>query len=206
MNKVRHRRIWCIIVVLSMVFFAQGVAWGDNILLPITNPSFDNYLTGWTASSIYVGSWAPTSVYNEPVPDGSYVAYVNYGSISQTLEPVLLPNTSYILMVDVGHRIDTGLPGYNVELYAGDNLLVSGNSVMPAAGYWEEIQLPFMSTSTSPGLGEPLKIVLSSSGIQVNFDNVRLADPVVPVPPTLLLLGSGLLGLGLIGRRRGLKK
>jgi hypothetical protein len=36
-----------------------------------------------------------------------------------------------------------------------------------------------------------------TGGDQVDLDNVRLnSSAVIPVPPTLLLLGSGLLGLG----------
>ena len=42
--------------------------------------------------------------------------------------------------------------------------------------------------------GDTLEIVLSNSGQEINMDKVTLNA--VPLPPTLLLMGSGLMGLG----------
>ncbi|MFA5111102.1 MAG: hypothetical protein WC443_06845, partial [Desulfobaccales bacterium] len=43
--------------------------------------------------------------------------------------------------------------------------------------------------------------------VQIAFDNFQLQyDQLVPIPPTLLLLGSGLLGLGLSELRRKMKQ
>jgi hypothetical protein len=222
MGKVRFTRIWCIIAMISIIFCFQGVAWADNISLAVQNPSFEAdtlaagtwnaSITGWSVTGV-TGTWYPTGdyfpigSYYEAVPDGNQIAYSNGGLISQTLTDILLPNTGYILKVDVGSRADTPFPGYTVALYAGENLLASDGSVIPARGYWQEIDVPFMSTATTAGIGENLKIVLTSFGAQTTFDNVRLDDAAIPIPPSAILLGSGLLGLvGLGGWRRRSRK
>jgi hypothetical protein len=106
------------------------------------------------------------------------------------------------LQVDVGNRLDIyHFPaGTSVALYAGSNLLAYNDPAAPTAGYWATDTLIFTSSASTPGLGDNLKIVLTSGGTQADFDDVRLSS--VPLPPTVLLLGSGLAGLGLLRFRR----
>ena len=210
---MRTAQIWCIIGILSMILFAQGVAWGTP--LTVLNPSFEypalspaawNFtISDWVQSG-QSGVWYPGAGYfNGLPPDGNQVAYLNGAGtvISQTLTATpLLPNATYTLQVDLGSRLDTYPfpPGTTVALYAGNNLLVSDSPSAPTQGYWKTDTVTFTSTSITPGIGQNLKIVLTSAGTQADFDNVRLNY--VPLPPTVLLLGSGLAGLGLLRFRR----
>jgi HpiC1 cyclase len=212
MKKIRHAWIGCIIGVLSMVLFAQGIAWGTP--LTILNPSFEaptlsaggyNFvISDWVQSGVS-GVWYPAAGYfNVLPPDGNQVAYENDAGtvISQQLAATLLPNATYTLKVDLGSRLDAyPFPaGTSVALYAGSNLLASDNTIVPQAGNWTTDTVIFTSSADTIGLGENLKIVLTSNGTQADFDNVRLDVTSVPVPPSALLLGSGLLGL--VGLRK----
>ena len=48
-----------------------------------------------------------------------------------------------------------------------------------------------------------MTLSFTSVGTGINMDNVRLNEAApVPIPPSALLLGSGILGMGLMGWRR----
>lgn len=159
----------------------------------------------WTITgSSPAGSFRPSSVfYNLPVPDGSIVAYSNGGSISQTLTASLTPNTTYFLSVFVGHRLDDFAANYTLSLYAGNTLLdsVGGNNSTIPLGTFADETLTYTSDSILP-LGD-LKIVLTSDGEQIDFDNVSLTATAAttPEPSSLALLASGL-GLMFLALRR----
>ncbi|GBE73193.1 hypothetical protein myaer87_04200 [Microcystis aeruginosa NIES-87] len=132
----------------------------------------------------------------QPVPDGNQVAYSNGGTIAQQLSAVLQPNTRYTLSAYIGRRKVLAFPANSIRLIAG-NTLVSSNSVTPAAGTFERVTVSYTSGGVGdPLIGKPLKIYLTSWGVQTNFDNVTLDASPIPEPSAILgLLGFGLLGI-----------
>lgn len=176
------------------------------------------------------GTWAPVpffyvqdNVLNQLFlypQSGSQVAYSNGGVISQTLSTNATANTVYVLSVGVGLRgeLQALNPSYTINLFAGDTLLGSwtdnaygtehmntatNSPLLPLiAGGWQTISF---ATQNATIAGVPLKIQLFAAGVQVDFDNITLnAFPyiVVPEPGTYALMGSALLALGIILRRR----
>jgi hypothetical protein len=129
------------------------------------------------------------------IPDGDQVAWSNGGTISQTLSATLQANTKYTLGVHVGRRENVAFAGYNIELLAGNTVLVSNNSVTPAPGSFQYVTFDYTSgISVTPG--QALQIRLTSNGVQTNFDNITLDAASIPEPSAILgLLGFGLLGI-----------
>ena len=176
-------------------------------------PNNGGYVPGWDysppggmtgAGTYYPGD--PSILFNaispgKYIPDGKIFGWSNGGSLSQVLPDILTRNMSYFLQVDVGQRKDCceseSFPV--VALYAGSTLLASV-SVDPAPGGWVTASLRYTTSSSDPLLGQPLKIVLSASGIQANFDNVRL-DGTMPEPAAVTLVLAGLIA-GIFARRR----
>ncbi len=117
-------------------------------------------------------------------PDGENVAYANLpgNHVNQTLAAVLEADLSYVLEVEVGNRLDIPFVGYRVQLRAGGVVLAEDNSSQsPAPGEFVASIVTYTAISTDPQLGEALEIWLLSTGIQANFDNVRLETLLVPV-------------------------
>jgi len=134
----------------------------------IVSPWVPGTSWGYVDGSLNTGGLSATN--------GRWHVYCNANSnISQTLTDTLQPDTVYTLSVDVGRRSDLGMPGYSISLYAGSTLLASAsggnNSFSPG---W----ITAVATYTSPSsvtAGQALRIVLGGSGVQTEFDNVRLA-------------------------------
>jgi len=156
-----------------------------------TQQGFANPTIGQSSGNSWYGL-SPT------LPNGNQVAWSNGGTISQTLSATLQANTVYTLGAFVGNRLGLNFPGYNIELYAGGNLLASNNSVTPADGTFAPVTVSYTSgISVTPG--QALEIRLTSlSGFQgqTNFDNITLDAASIPEPSAILgLLGFGLLGI-----------
>ena len=227
------RRLASIFCMLALcLFLSNGVAWGDSV--PIQNASFESTnpllspcpaivagqtcaynggigIPGWSTTGP-TGSFEPNSFYlNLPLPDGSIVAYTNGGSISQTLTGIsLLPNSTYTLSVDVGHRLDGLVTTYSISLDAGSSALCAtdGSNGSIAAGTFADVILTCTTGASVPS--GFLGIVLTGTGTQVDFDNVHLnvSDPPasVPVPEpsalVLMLTGLGVVGLLFVRSRQ----
>ncbi len=180
----------------------------------------DNTITGWVVtptgsaqagllnpfqaqnSAFTNGTVLNNTFYNPGVgaPNGSQIAYSNGGTISQTLTGTTLQaDTKYTLSASVGRRRIVGnFSGlYNIELYAGTNFLASKDDIIPNLGDFADVSFSY----TTAGIGTlptgDLRIVLTSNGTQVGFDNITLdATPDIPEPSAILgLLGFGLLGI-----------
>lgn len=168
--------------------------------LPIVNPGFEDFvladsqftsatgggivtpdpIPGWTlgSGSAPAGTFNPTSnSYLDGAPEGENVAYSSGNSFSQILTPLLVANTEYTLSVDVGNRNETSFADYTIQLLAGDVVLIEDNSLLsPAAGTFETSVLSYTASPSDENLGQPLQVVLSADGQQVNFDDVRLTS------------------------------
>src|SRR4029450_2516748 len=155
---------------LNQACAGTGCAFNDvaNGPIPFWTPSFNA-----SAGSFQPGS--STTYFNTALPDGNIVAYINSGSISQTLGVSVLPDSIYTLLVDVGRRNDVVGVNYSLNLLAGSNAFCtqSGSNSTIAAGTFSEITLICTTGASVPaGL---LGIELTGAGRQVNFDDVQLS-------------------------------
>jgi hypothetical protein len=117
------------------------------------------------------------------------------GTIEQTVAVVAQAGVTYTLQVDLGFRKDFPDPG-TITLLIGSTPVVAIGIPAPFSGNWANYTATYTALATDAG--DPISILLSSSGTQGDFDNVRLSDNLVagvPEPSTLALFGFGLLGL-----------
>jgi hypothetical protein len=215
-------------------FASAGPVYGN---IPVVNPSFevpsvgDAYpwyngpggpITGWNADP-GTGVWNPF-VYDAMTSTsqftplglgqiaGQQVAYSNGGNISQTVTTLLQANTTYVLSVLVGDRIDAGNgeggygpADYSVGLYAGSSPTLLGQKsgqLAPGLGSFVTETVSYTSPGVgSPLIGEPLTIQIGSSGVQYDFDKVSLTA--IPLPKSVWA-GLGLLGF--LGAYRLIRK
>jgi hypothetical protein len=180
--------------------------------------------SGWSVSGPDAGVLAPaTSLYaSSAIPNGQNVAFINTGSISQTLSSTLQVGT-YSLSVFIGSRGDGfTLNNYTVELLAGSTVIASDSNslIVPAGTFVNDTNsgLTVNILAGNPNLGANLGIVLMASEPgggpptyptnQADFDQVALnfqsSVSTVPEPGSLLLLGTGLLGMVGAARRKWL--
>lgn len=168
-----------------------------------------------------------TTLYSESVPDTGddnvgvvflHTPGVAEGGLEQTLGDTLELNTEYRLTVEVGNIANdsnaphnafnfSDFPGYRIELLAGSTILgVDNNTLSIAEGTFETSTITFRTgishINASQALGIRL-INLNGSGIEVNFDNVRLEAIAVPEPSTWsLIMGATVLTTVLAKRRK----
>lgn len=157
----------------------------------------------------------PFFTFGAPEGDNAVLLYTNgdaggaeYG-VEQTLAPVLEPNTTYTLSVEVGNigsgtallepfasfgffDID-GFPGYRIQLLAGGAMVAEVvDAVLPGERLWETSTLVFTTADSHPQMGQALGVRVANrnnpdvpgvTGIEVDFDDVRLDASAVPAVP-----------------------
>ena len=201
-----------VIFLLVLCFtVSAGAVWADGVT--VQNASFEtikpaNPLTvscgsgcaynggsipDWTLIGTG-GSFQPnTTFFNLPLPNGSIVAYSNGGTISQILGVTVQPDSTYTLSVYVGDRVGgEEVANYSIALDDGSTTLCSTPTASNGAithGTFADVTLTCSTGATvAPG---DLAIVLTSSGTQIDFDNVAL-NVQTPEPASYLLLCIGL--------------
>lgn len=186
--------------------------------IAITNSGFEsqilpdaNYITsvptGWTVDfGTMYGVWNPdNSWFPGGLPEETNIAWLHQAGISQTLADVYQPGLDYQLSVYVGRWIDTP-PDFTIAFMAGGDTLASltrSASVIPRNTFsLFTLDLPALSPG-DPRLGTPIRIALSSTGREVDFDALSLEANPIPEPATwtLLAAGAALLALRLHRRR-----
>lgn len=144
------------------------------------------------------GSSSGNYAYFNYVPDGLTVAYSNGGTISQNVG-TSAANAIYTLTVEQGSRYDVPDPGQVFLQIGGHNFLATGTPAPAYSGNWAT----FTATGFSANAGAPITILLSSPGVQADWDNVKLSYT-VPEPATssLAFFTVGIAGvLGMLRRK-----
>ncbi|MFO1001921.1 MAG: cadherin domain-containing protein [Planctomycetaceae bacterium] len=157
--------------------------------ITIANPSFEaNSLgdggttatpTGWTVTGSAGGFNPTTSNFSSGNgTDGSNIAFANTGaSLTQTLATQFDTTLNYHLSVDVGRRLDMGnAVTFSVQLLADATVIGQYDGVTADMGGWATVNIDVNGANYVAANGGTLQIVLSSGGIQTNFDNVILSS------------------------------
>jgi hypothetical protein len=168
--------------------------------------SDNDVITGWTvtggAGVIQPGTLSGNFSLFDSVSDGDTHAYSNGGMIDQTVGATVQAGVTYTLLVDMGQRNDAPA--------AGSVQLLIGSTAYNATGTFEQGKFTTFTvtyTGTLADAGQAITIRLNASGVEGNFDNVRLSDDggvidtTVPEPSSMGILGVGMLALGAIRRK-----
>jgi hypothetical protein len=212
----------CFVLSLVLILSAAFVGSVKADTIAILNPSFesptvasgthDTMPTSWTQIGEYAGVAGLAGMDIASPPDGSAQAlWANYsdggadaGGAYQVLSATLLANTTYSLTADMGIRSGVPSGGITFNLGYGStpgaNLLTAQThqTDWPAAGEWDTLTWTFATGANPTGLGQSLRVeLMSSTGVQTLFDDVRLTSVTAPVPEpsALVLTVIGLIGL-----------
>jgi hypothetical protein len=182
------RREATMLVVVSVLTWVAATlllaapAEAQAVPIPILNPKFDldvlpcspGYncyqpgISGWVTGPQTDVQKMSTTQYPSAPPKGLYCATIgnsnSSGSILQTLGATVQANTTYILAVEVGARLDYPFTGYQAALLAGNVTLASGHKATPVGGTFVTEVVLYQSGANPAQLGQPLQILITSAG------------------------------------------
>jgi hypothetical protein len=204
---------WLAVAGLVLVGVIGAPASGWSTTIPINNYSFESpyvvntnphwstdVVTGWVSLGSS-GVFYPVG-YALSGFDQQQVAWIQgTGTISQTLNATIQPGT-YTLTALEGTWVASNQATYHVQLWdVTKNVLLKETSGTANYNTMANVTVQYVANNSNY-FGDTLKIVLSNSGnnSEINYDKLIL--DYVPLPSTVLLLGSGLVGLGLWRHRR----
>lgn len=162
---------------------------------------------GWSGSGFGAfrpGTHAGNTSFFSTLSDGITSLYNNVpGSpATQTVGATVQLGTVYTLMVDLGARHDAPFAALAALVINGTTYFATG--APPSAGGWSTYCVQYVGQAAD--VGSAITIQLSTTGVQGNFDNVRLdgtpAAAAVPEPASLVLLATGLVAVASRLRRR----
>jgi hypothetical protein len=164
-------------------------------------------MTGWKVSATHNVAWiGPTNPFGLSAQHGSYFLDLTsyddgapFGGVSQAVDTVAGGHydLTFFLGADGGGIGNTG-----IAASAGATTQTFTNAIN-AANHWESEVLSFVATGTTT----LLSLQGSVGGIYIGLDHVSLACTgncvaATPLPGSIVMLGTALLGLGFVGYRR----
>ena len=155
-------------------------------------------IPGWTNSGTsgqgIIGGYSG----NPNAIDGSVLGYTADNPISQDVATAVA-GVTYTLDVALLHRTDFPMLGM-IQLEIGGVVVATATGVDGGPGTWNDWTAVY--TATAADIGKTVTILLSTTGQQGDFDNVRLDATSIPEPGTFLLLAIGLIGFHGYGCRK----
>jgi hypothetical protein len=196
-------------IVLVLIFGALETSHAASIA--VLNPSFEqpqtplftgNDITSWSGGPVGTGqfgvqTFASLNSVLSGLPDGTQLGYINVGFIFQDVPATLTAGTTYTLSAFLARRTDN--PGGTgiIELdTVGGTALATSGTIVPPLGSFQLSSVSFTAAAGNPNLGQQLRIVFRNANTtgQLDLDQVSLMSS-VPEPASLVVLGSGLLGV-----------
>jgi hypothetical protein len=157
----------------------------QTVTTPLTNN--DSYQPGlyfnvgsvpdWTLAGS-AGQWVENGPF-EPVlptvvPFGTTMAWINSGTISQTVAATVVSGEPYTLTADILYRSDSGFNGWAALVIGGNTYYATGTA--PAPGGEAAYTVTFWGTPLTAG--DPIEIELGTGGGgQGDFEGVSLSVP-----------------------------